>query len=71
MYEFNIVRMKALRTERRIILIVILEAIANNTLPIDVLDMISTYTYLEYPKDQSKNDLDVFWSKCADFISEI
>ena len=70
MYEFNIARMKALHTGRKLILVVMLEDIPNSALTVGVLDIISAYTYLEYPKGKTEIDLDVFWSKCADFISD-
>jgi len=68
MYELNIARMESLHTERKVILVVMLENIANRTLPVDVLDLINTYTYLEYPRHGTKADIDVFWDKCADFV---
>lgn len=68
MYELNIARMESLHTGRKVILVVMLENIANRTLPLDVLDLIQTYTYLEYPRHSTKADLDVFWDKCADFV---
>ena len=70
MYELNIARMEALHTGRKVILVVKLDNIPNKSLPIDVLDVIDLYTYLEYPKGESDNDLDVFWSKCADFVDD-
>jgi hypothetical protein len=45
-----------------------LESIANRTLPVDVLDLINTYTYLEYPRHGTTADIDLFWDKCADFV---
>lgn len=68
MYELNIARMESLHTGRKVILVVMLENIANRSLPVDVLDLINTYTYLEYPRQGTKADLDVFWDKCADFV---
>ena len=70
MYELNIARMEALHTGRKVILVVKLDNIPNKSLPIDVLDVIDLYTYLEYPKGESDKDLDVFWSKCADFVDD-
>ena len=70
MYELNIARMEALHTGRNMILVVKLDNIPNKSLPIDVLDVIDLYTYLEYPKEESDNDLDVFWSRCADFVDD-
>ena len=68
MYELNIARMESLHTGRKVILVVMLESIANRTLPVDVLDLINIYTYLEYPRHGTKADIDVFWDKCADFV---
>jgi hypothetical protein len=54
MYELNIARMESLHNGRKVILVVMLESIANRTLPVDVLDLINTYTYLEYPRHGTK-----------------
>lgn len=70
MYELNIARMEALHTGRKVILVVMLESIPSGSMPVDVLDIIDAYTYLEYPKHGTEVDLEVFWSKCADFISD-
>ena len=70
MYELNIARMDALHTGRKVILVLKLENIPNKTLPIDILDVIDLYTYLEYPIEGREADLDVFWSKCADFVND-
>lgn len=70
MYEFNIARMEALHTGRKVILVVMLEDVPTKRLPVDVLDIIDTTTYLEYPRNGTEADRGVFWSKCADFITE-
>ena len=70
MYELNIARMEALHTGRKVILVVMLENIPSRSLPIDVLDVIDLYTYLEYPRKGCETDIDVFWSKCADFVDD-
>ena len=71
MYEFNIARMESLHTGRKVILVVMLENIPSKQLPVDVLDIIDTTTYLEYPRNGSEAEIEVFWSKCADFITDI
>ena len=70
MYELNIARMEALHTGRNVILMVMLENLPSKALPIDVLDVINAFTYLEYPRDETENDLEVFWNKCADFAND-
>ena len=71
MYEFNIARMESLHTGRKVILVVMLENIPSKQLPVDVLDIIDTTTYLEYPRNGSEAVIEAFWSKCADFVTDI
>ena len=70
MYELNIARMEALHTGRKVILVILLENVPSGSMPVDILDIIDAYTYLEYPVNGTEADLDVFWSKCADFVSD-
>lgn len=48
---------------------IMLEDIPAKELSLEMMDYIKTYTCLEYPQENTQNDVDVFWSKCVDFIN--
>ncbi|CAC5419367.1 unnamed protein product [Mytilus coruscus] len=70
MYELNIARMESLHSKRKLILTVMIENISYASIPVDVLDIINTYTYLQYPANNNDKDVNVFWNKCAEFVLE-
>ncbi|VDI53655.1 Hypothetical predicted protein [Mytilus galloprovincialis] len=70
MYELNIARMESLHSKRKLILTVMIETIPYASIPVDVLDIINTYTYLKYPANKNDKDINVFWNKCAEFVLE-
>ena len=61
--------MEAFYTGKKVIFVVKLENTPNKSIPIDVLDVIDFYSYTEYPIEGWVADLDVFWSKYADFVN--
>ena len=79
-YEINIAWMETLYKQWNVILAIMLEDVPQKNMDVVILDFIntSTYlvildfintsTYLEYPKNNRKSDVELFWNKCHDFI---
>lgn len=69
-YELNIALMEEMNSERKVVMAVMIDDIPNKSLPVDLRHIIHAYTYLEYPKNTTDSNLNVFWNKCAEFIKE-
>lgn len=68
MYQMNIARVESLYKKRITILIIVLDSIRPEETPLEVMDFINTYTYLEYPGENISDYTNTFWGKCAGFI---
>ncbi|VDI21995.1 Hypothetical predicted protein [Mytilus galloprovincialis] len=69
-YELNIALMEEMNSERKVVMAVMIDDIPNKSLSVDLRHIIHAYTYLEYPKNTTDSNLNVFWNKCAEFIKE-
>lgn len=67
-YEINIARMEAIYTQREVMLVILLEDVPRKSMNVEILDVINTSTYIEYPSDNRKENIDLFWNKCYNFI---
>lgn len=68
MFEFNMTRMEKiyLRGSEEIMFVIMLESLYTHTLPVEVLDLIQSHSYIEYPNDAQGNV--VFWGKVKQAI---
>ncbi|XP_046582509.1 toll-like receptor 4 [Haliotis rubra] len=65
-YEFEMARMEGLYTERNMVVLVKYKEVLPNLVPRDLLYMMHTQTFLEYPQDSV--DQDTFWTALKDAI---
>ena len=70
LYEFRMAQMESnySRDGRDIFIIVMLENVPNNTLPLDLLRLIQSQTYIEYPVNTQ--DRELFWNQVKDAIKQ-
>ncbi|XP_060077065.1 toll-like receptor 4 [Ylistrum balloti] len=69
MFEFNMARMESVytRAEENVLFLILHEKISRRQIPMDVLDVIDSDSYIEYPDDEEGNV--VFWNKLEEAIS--
>ncbi|XP_071181344.1 toll-like receptor 4 [Mytilus edulis] len=69
LFEFNMAKMESIysRSKENIILLVFLEQIASKDLPLNILELIQSKSYIEYPNDEY-GDV-VFWDKLKETLS--
>jgi hypothetical protein len=69
-YEFEMARLEGIHTGRNVLFIIILEPIPQDELSryIEMVDVLRTKSYIEYPDDPQGNL--VFWDKCVRTIRE-
>ncbi|CAC5412711.1 unnamed protein product [Mytilus coruscus] len=69
LFEFNMAKMESIysRSKENIILRVFLEQIASKDLPLNILELIQSKSYIEYPNDEY-GDV-VFWDKLKETLS--
>ncbi|XP_046381325.2 toll-like receptor 4 [Haliotis rufescens] len=65
-YEFEMARMEGLYTERNMVVLVKYQEVLPNLVPRDLLYMMHTQTFLEYP--QNVDDQDTFWIALKDAL---
>ncbi|XP_067682296.1 toll-like receptor 4 [Haliotis asinina] len=65
-YEFEMARMEGLYTERNMVVLVKYKEVLPKLVPRDLLYMMHTQTFLEYPQDT--DDQDTFWTALKDAI---
>ncbi|XP_053378250.1 toll-like receptor 4 [Mercenaria mercenaria] len=65
-YEMNMVHVESTEARRKLIIIVLMENIPLENLPINVMRFLRSERSLEYP--EHGHDLDVFWTNLADEI---
>ncbi|XP_046381345.2 toll-like receptor 4 [Haliotis rufescens] len=65
-YEFEMARMEGLYTERNMVVLVKYQEVLPNLVPRDLLYMMHTQTFLEYP--QTVDDQDAFWIALKDTL---
>ncbi|XP_071080815.1 toll-like receptor 4 [Haliotis cracherodii] len=65
-YEFEMARMEGLYTERNMVVLVKYQEVLPNLVPRDLLYMMHTQTFLEYP--QIVDDQDTFWIALKDAL---
>ncbi|XP_046381324.2 toll-like receptor 4 [Haliotis rufescens] len=65
-YEFEMARMEGLYTERNMVVLVKYQEVLPNLVPRDLLYMMHTHTFLEYP--QNVDDQDTFWIALKDAL---
>ena len=70
-YEFRMAQMESnySRDGRDIFVIVMLENIPNDSMPIDLLRLIQSQTYIEYPVNPQ--DRELFWNQVKDAILQV
>ncbi|XP_045160411.1 toll-like receptor 4 [Mercenaria mercenaria] len=68
-YEMNMARMEGIKTGRDVVCILMKEEVPTSGLPLEIIDIISQKTYLEYP-DDNQNHLQQFWDRLADAIKQ-
>ncbi|XP_063448354.1 toll-like receptor 4 [Mytilus trossulus] len=69
LFEFNMAKMESIysRSKENIILLVFLEQMSPNDLPLNILELIQSKSYIEYPNDEY-GDV-VFWDKLKETLS--
>ncbi|XP_052075459.1 toll-like receptor 4 [Mytilus californianus] len=69
LFEFNMAKMESIyaRSKENIILLVFLEQISSKDLPLNILELIQSKSYIEYPNDEY-GDV-VFWDKLKETLS--
>ncbi|OWF50884.1 toll-like receptor 4 [Mizuhopecten yessoensis] len=69
MFEFNMARMESVytRAEENVLFLILYEKLPRRQIPMDVLDVIESDSYIEYPDDEQGNV--VFWDKIREAIS--
>lgn len=69
MFEFNMARMESVYTrgEDNVLFLILFEKFSRRQIPLDVLDVIESDSYIEYPDDEQGNV--VFWDKIHEAIS--
>ncbi|XP_069120723.1 toll-like receptor 4 isoform X1 [Argopecten irradians] len=69
MYEFNMARMESIyaREGNSVLLLVFYDNVEPTDLPLTLMDLIDSKSYIEYPDDEQGNV--VFWGKLAESIS--
>ena len=70
-YEFRMAQMESnySRDGRDIFVIVMLENIPNDSMPLDLLRLIQSQTYIEYPVNPQ--DRELFWNQVKDAILQV
>ncbi|XP_045170708.1 toll-like receptor 4 [Mercenaria mercenaria] len=66
-YEMNMARLEGIKTGRDVVCILMKEEVPTSGLPLEIMDIISQKTYLEYPKE-NENHLQQFWDRLAHAI---
>ncbi|XP_076081175.1 toll-like receptor 4 [Mytilus galloprovincialis] len=70
MFEFNMARMESIysRDKRNIIFLIFLEQILPHNMPLMLLELVQTDSYIEYPNDEHGNV--VFWEKIDEALRQ-
>jgi Leucine-rich repeat (LRR) protein len=69
MFEYNMSRLESIysRNKENILYLVFLEQLSAKDLPLIILELVQTQSYIEYPNDEYGNT--VFWDKLRDALS--
>ncbi|CAG2230392.1 unnamed protein product [Mytilus edulis] len=69
LFEFNMAKMESIysRSNENIILLVFIEQLSSKDLPLNVLELVQSKSYIEYPNDEY-GDV-VFWEKVKETLS--
>ncbi|XP_060591636.1 uncharacterized protein LOC132746478 [Ruditapes philippinarum] len=67
-YEMNMAHLEAIEAKRKLIILVLMEHILPENLPISIMNFLRNERSLEYPEDHQ--DLDLFWTNLADEIMQ-
>jgi hypothetical protein len=69
MFEYNMSRVESIysRNKENILYLVFLEHISAKDLPLIILELVQSQSYIEYPNDEYGNT--VFWDKLRDALS--
>ena len=67
-FELNMALMESVHTKREVILLIFLETIPPNKLPLTITSLLRGCPFLEWPK--SKNAQNVFWDKCIKLLNK-
>ncbi|XP_071181343.1 toll-like receptor 4 [Mytilus edulis] len=69
LFEFNMAKMESIysRSKENIILLVFLEQMSSKDLPLNILELIQSKSYIEYPNDEY-GDV-VFWDKLTETLA--
>ncbi|XP_052099447.1 toll-like receptor 4 [Mytilus californianus] len=69
MFEYNMARIESIysRNKENILFLVFLEELSSKDLPLIVLELVQSQSYIEYPHDEYGNE--VFWTKLTEVLS--
>jgi hypothetical protein len=69
MFEYSMSRLESIysRNKENILYLVFLEQLSAKDLPLIILELVQTQSYIEYPNDEYGNT--VFWDKLRDALS--
>ena len=65
-FEMNMARMESVHTKREVIVLIFLESIPPNKLPLTITDLLRVSPFMEWPKGE--NAQRVFWDKCVTLL---
>ena len=65
-FELNMARMESIHTQRDVIVIIFLETISPNMLPLAVMDLLRSSPNIEWPTDIKTQR--IFWDKCITLL---
>ena len=65
-FELNMARMESIHTQRDVIVMIVLETIPPNMLPLAVMDLLRSSPNIDWPKDI--NTQRVFWDRCITLL---
>ncbi|WAQ95444.1 TLR4-like protein [Mya arenaria] len=64
-YDMNIALVESVETQRKLIIVVLMEGLNADRLSIEVLRLLRNERSLEYPESENDNDLEAFWNELA------
>ncbi|KAK3612006.1 hypothetical protein CHS0354_021680 [Potamilus streckersoni] len=60
-YELNMARIESEKKDRKLVVVVMYINVSNDIIPLDVMEVIRSQTYIEYPDDERVRE--VFWKR--------
>ncbi|KAL3852485.1 hypothetical protein ACJMK2_016116 [Sinanodonta woodiana] len=65
-YELNMARIEAEKKNRKFVIVVMYEYVSNDELPLDIMEVIRSQTYIDYPDDEMARE--AFWRRLKETI---